>query len=84
MPYIRQEDRAKLRPLLEQLYQSIHSDGEMNYVITKLIDYHYGDGAYMQLNAGMGVLACVTQEFYRKRIAPYEDERAVENGEVFE
>lgn len=84
MPYIKQERRTELAPLIKPLGEAIQNDGEMNYVITKLIDWRYGLDAYVQLSAGMGVLSCVAQEFYRRRIVPFEIKKALENGEVFE
>jgi len=30
----------------------------------------------------MGVLSAITEEFYRRKVAPYEDEKIVENGDV--
>ncbi len=83
MPYIKQERRVVLNPIIEQLWQTLANDGELNYAITKLIDQRYGSGTYVQLNAGMGVLSCVAQEFYRRRIAPYEQVKCMENGDVF-
>lgn len=31
----------------------------------------------------LGVLSCVQQEFYRRVVAPYEDQKCRENGDVF-
>lgn len=84
MPYIKQIRRQVLDPLIKELHAPIHDDGEMNYVITKLLDNEYGHGRYEDLNRAMGVLSCVAQEFYRRRIAPYEDEMMKLHGEVFE
>tara|TARA_Y100001951_G_C11207405_1_gene220877 strand:+ start:364 stop:699 length:336 start_codon:yes stop_codon:yes gene_type:complete len=66
--------------------------GELNYVITKLIlGYLYQkknqeivhSPRYTDMNEVMGVLECVRTEFYRKEVAPYEDEKAELNGDVF-
>lgn len=83
-PYIRRDKRRELDPIIEKLSFSLGNDGDVNYAITKLIDVHYGKGSYVELNAAMGVLSCVIQEFYRRRVAIYEDSRCSENGEVFE
>jgi len=31
----------------------------------------------------MGVLECIKQEFYRRAVAPYEDKKKEENGDVY-
>lgn len=84
MPYIKQNRRDKLDPLIEKLDNELKNEGEVNYAITRIIDGHYGTDSYTSLNAGVGVLSCVAQEFYRRRIVPFESKRRLENGEVFE
>ena len=84
MPYITQERRKELDPLIWKLSKLLQTDGEINYAITRLIDKRYGTGSYALLSAGMGVLSCVASEFFRKRIAPFEDLKCKERGEVFE
>ncbi|MDB4991995.1 MAG: hypothetical protein JWL75_240, partial [Parcubacteria group bacterium] len=37
---------------------------------------------YFHLNRALGVLAAITQEFYRVVIGPYEDTKIIENGAV--
>jgi len=38
---------------------------------------------YFHYNRAMGVLASAMQEFYRRRVAPYEDVKIAENGDVY-
>lgn len=38
---------------------------------------------YEVYNAVEGVLSCIGQELYRRMIAPYEDRKKEENGDVF-
>jgi len=56
-------------------------DGELNYVVTKVLKEVYPLW-YFNLNRAMGVLECIKQEFYRRVAAPYEDTKIVENGDV--
>lgn len=65
--------------------------GILNYCITVLIKNAYrsstartgaGKLSYADHNAVIGVLECAKQEFYRRNTAPYEDEKATENGDV--
>jgi len=85
MPYIKKDRRAQLRGPLEELencYESETRDGDLNYIISTLIDGWYFT-TYKDLNAAIGVLECVKQEFYRRVAAPYEDQKIAENGDVY-
>ena len=66
------------------------SSGELNYVLTRIVNrfldetQRWGETPhYEDYNAVMGVLTCMQHEIYRRRIAPYEDEKIGENGDVF-
>lgn len=89
MPYINKQDKEILdelmKPLLERFKQAgvpLAYDGEMNYVITKLLLNFYDGYGYQAYNRAMGVLECAKQEFYRRKIAPYEDEKIKQNGDI--
>ena len=56
--------------------------GHLNYIITRLILEIKPEG-YKELNAILGVLESVKFELYRRKIAPYEDEKIIENGDVY-
>jgi len=83
MPYIKQVNRKPIDKLLNGLLEYQFTVGELNYVITRLIDTHCAERGYQILNDAVGVLECVKQEFYRRRVAPFEDEKCRENGEVY-
>ena len=60
--------------------------GEMNYVISTLIDDYlqeYGKN-YANINEVIGVLECAKLELYRRIAAPYEDEKNETNGDVYD
>lgn len=60
--------------------------GELNYVITKLChDFIRGSGRpdYAAYNEVIGVLECAKLEMYRRIVAPYEDIKKVENGDIY-
>ena len=75
------------------------SSGELNYALTRIINRFLGEAPhyedynavmgvlarihYEDYNAVMGVLASMGHEIYRRRIAPCEDEKIDENGDVF-
>jgi len=95
MPYITQDKRHLLDPAIEQLHKVLvdmevddeenNTEGNLNYIFTRLLLMVYGtkdETRYAQINDAMGVLSCVTQEFYRKVASPYEDQKEFDNGEI--
>lgn len=87
MPYIKREERAKYDRLLKELVDLLRAqpleqaDGELNYIITKMLKDSY-PLKYFNLNRAIGVLECCKLEFYRRVVAPYEDIKIKENGDV--
>ncbi len=81
MPYINEFDREDLdngdMPL---------NAGELNYVITSIIDDYICDQgkSYNAMNEVIGALECAKLEMYRRVCAPYEDEKNEQNGEVYD
>jgi hypothetical protein len=88
MPYITGEERRELDPAIDMLVAKLRQapvekvDGRLNYVISRLLAQLYPKG-YFHYNRAMGVLASAMQEFYRRRVAPYEDVKISENGDVY-
>ena len=82
MPYIPEKQRETLDPHIKELSLRLVSDGQMNYVITKLLIGFYGD-SYSEMNSALGVLDAVGKEYYRRVVAPYEDKKHGENGDVY-
>ena len=84
MPYIEQD----ARDILNDVSPCTHGymgPGELNYFLTKeCLRYVKQKGeSYTTYNAVIGVLQCMTQEIYRRIVAPYEDQKKRCNGEVF-
>jgi len=79
MPYILKSRREELEPILT------YEVGDLNYYITKscLLYLETQSETYKAYNEVIGVLECVKQEIYRRRIAPYEDKKKKLNGDVF-
>lgn len=81
MPYINNESRPVLDRVIRQIPEGL-SEGELNYFITKTLlktfPRNYGD-----YNALIGILECVKLELYRRAIAPYEDKKKAEHGDVY-
>lgn len=81
MPYI---PNHTVRKALDDGRFKPKSAGELNYAITRLVtNYLRGDYGYDQLNEAIGVLECSKLELYRRMVAPYEDAKCAENGDVY-
>jgi hypothetical protein len=78
-PYIKKENRARL---LESLPRS---SGELNYLITMLLQEYVKEhgSKYDTFNDILGALDGARLEFYRRVVAPYEDVKIQENGDVY-
>lgn len=79
MPYIKKKYRRWLGSLIEKI--GILDVGELNYFITNLL-IRQKPTSYKDYNSLIGVLECVKQEFYRRKVALYEDEKIEENGDL--
>jgi len=96
MPYIDEDKRHFLDDTIEQLHHKLaeleldfaelnNHEGNLNYIITRLLMLSYGDSnstRYSNINSAIGVLECAKLEMYRKTAAPYEDQKEFENGKV--
>jgi hypothetical protein len=57
--------------------------GDLNYLITVLCHkYFEAHHNYQGANDVVGVLECAKAEFYRRKVAPYEDEKLKSNGDI--
>lgn len=87
MPYIKSEKRKKYEKIIQELVGILKSlppeevDGDLNYVVTKLLKEVY-PLRYYHINKAVGVLECIKLEFYRRVAAPYEDVKIKESGDV--
>lgn len=85
MPYIKQTVRDTLfNDRIGNMF--VPADpGELNYTLTMIaLTYFKEHGQrYQQINDVLGALEGAKLEFYRRVVAPYEDEKIVENGDVY-
>lgn len=84
MPYIEQNRREIFDPDIEHLLIGLSSIGELNYVITKLLIGYFPENSYQEYNAKVGLLECIKQEYYRRRVSVFEDAKCAERGDVYE
>lgn len=97
MPYIEQQDRQKLDPLIDELAAEIVSSakahgydgafaGLLNYVSTrlalKIVRTQFGKMRYWIIAIITGTFKNVADEFYRRLAAPYEDKQIKKNQDV--
>lgn len=97
MPYIKQEDRKQLDPLIDALADKIVSRskdqegkaafaGLLNYSCTRLalkvIKLRFGKIRYWIIATTVGTFKNIADEFYRRVGVPYEDKQIEKNGDV--
>ncbi len=83
MPYINHADRNRLDcAIVNQIIPN--NEGELNYAISTIIlNYIKTHGLrYHNIARVTGVLKNVSDEFNRRIVAPYEDAKIKENGDL--
>jgi uncharacterized protein DUF6899 len=86
VPYISPSRREYLDPLLSRAitFAESLSPGDLNYVVTRLVSAKCARmPRYEAFNAVVGALECAKLELYRRMVAPYEDTKIAENGDVY-
>ena len=78
MPYIPQQRRSELQDGQEPM-----NAGELNYLITKIVNQYCKDKSYQLFNDAIGALEGAKLELYRRVVGPYEDKKKKENGDVY-
>ncbi len=89
MPYVDPEAAARLASGLTVPHMD--NAGELNYVLTQVVVSYLHERAgdtfetvrYAMLNDIVGAMAGALAEFQRRVVAPYEQRRAAENGDVY-
>ena len=85
MPYIPQQRREDLFPEFGAAIP--RTPGELNFVLADTIKFYLerkdGRPSYANYNEVIGVLEALKLEIYRRLVAPYEDQKIRENGDVF-
>jgi len=92
MPYINQKKRLQIEPGLSIASDVIETTGDLCYAIYWLISnyaqYPPGKenvGPEMDFDSASRALVaceCAKLEFYRRFVAPYEDKKIQENGDI--
>lgn len=80
MPYITQQAKDELKA-----GRRPRSVGELNYCLTRLMtEYCHSVLGYGDINDVIGAIECAKLEFYRRMAVPYEDQKIIENGDVYD
>jgi len=92
MPYINEEKREVLDPVIEELIQAFrglqsddpndNTEANLNYVLSRLLDHMYTSN-YQEMNNALGMLLAVALEYYRRVAAPYENQKRHDEGDVY-
>ncbi len=82
MPYIDKMRRVKLLEFKDQPQNA----GELNFLFTNLASNYisFKGEKYQHYNDIIGALQGCMLELYRRKIAPYEDKKIEENGDVYQ
>lgn len=95
MPYIAQSEREAIDIFLEDLMDGLLKEtieeegieftpGVMNYIFTRLANRFivvHGE-RYANHNHILGVFDAAGKEWYRRKVAPYEDKAIEKNGDL--
>lgn len=81
MPYITEGRRIDLL----KSGHDMEGSGELNYIITRILNRYVEQRgeSYQTFNDIVGALECAKLEYYRRVIAPYEAQKAHDNGDVY-
>jgi hypothetical protein len=87
MPYVKQEDRGKLDVIVELMKSlKIKANGDLNYILFKFCKETIGpvtdQQSYNTYKNFRGELMEIRDEIGRRFLAPYEDKKIEENGDV--
>jgi hypothetical protein len=94
MPYIKKEDRERYDSEIDKitclLLDKFPGDnnrhfqvGDLNYIVSSIVWTLFDIlPSYTRGNELVGVLECIKQEFIRRRLNAYEDEKIKANGDI--
>ena len=87
MPYINSMRQIYLECGIECDRETPKTSGELTFLLTTIIKEYLNqtdkEPNFQTLNEIIGSLECTKLEFYRRMVAPYEDQKIKENGDVY-
>lgn len=90
MPYIQRKDRLDIDARIDSLINQCmtiknfgdNRGGILNYIITRLAIAFMGKISYKNLSLMKSAMSDAADEWYRRMMAPYEDEKIKQNGDI--
>lgn len=83
MPYIKKEKRKDMDEVIKaMILYGLEVNGDLNYVLFKFCKYMI-EPSYNNYKNFCGELRQCATEIERRILAPYEDEKIKENGDVY-
>lgn len=84
MPFLSPMQKAEVNEKMKE--GRCLNEGELTYVLTKLIvtNWHSGEGNYAALCQIIGALECTKMQFFKEIVVPYEEKKKQLNGDVYE
>ena len=79
MPYIPKSEKVKV-----DQDNLITNAGQFNYALNQVISIYIDQNEfnYQTCNDIIGAMECAKMELYRRLLAPYEDKKILQNGDV--
>jgi len=86
MPYIKKMQRKAIDEIVDDAHFNLAANGSLNYFLVKLMLARRKKEmeSYTFYKCFLGELEMCKQEIYRRYVAPYEDKKIKENGDVEE
>jgi hypothetical protein len=82
MPYIKEGKRLAMDQVVRAMFDAgVEANGDLNYILYKFAKYHVEPG-YVNYKNFLGELNEASEEIRRRLLAPYEDEKITENGDI--
>lgn len=82
MPYVKKEQRPELDDIVWLMEKrGIRADGDLNYILFRYCKY-YVPKSYNSIKNFLGELNEAAEEIRRRILAPYEEEKIKESGDV--
>lgn len=83
MPYIKEERRTLFANLVWRIINNISQPGDLCYCVYKMMKgLSDNDPNFKNMSSLIAEIESAKLEFYRKVVAPYEDKKIEENGDV--
>ena len=82
MPYIKQERREELHSIVKLIHQmDVRFNGDLNYILFAVCKM-FVEPSYNNYKNYIGELRQCATEIERRLLAPYEDKKWEENGDI--